>query len=176
MTRFKIEPRSFYFPHARVGYTGELTNPATGEIFTPPRRVKQSHVAECDINNILKHFSATGQLNHVRANSAMGAYADLPDNIDFQESLNIIKQGETAFSSLPSKVRDRFGNDPAKFLEFMADPSNIPEAIKLGLATLRPDASGGGNRPPEPPQATTTAPAAPEPQKGSGTAPAGKNP
>ncbi|AXH76089.1 MAG: internal scaffolding protein [Microviridae sp.] len=165
------EPRSFYVPHARVQFTGELVDHRTGEVYTPPRRVKQSFVAECDINTILKQFSSTGQLTHVRANSAAGHYANLPDNIDFQESMNIIKQSETAFASLPARVRDRFGNDPAAFLEFMADPNNQDEAIRLGLMTKRPEPeaapSGGGNRPPEPPQATTTAPAAPEPPKGS---------
>lgn len=172
MTKVKArEPRSFYVPHERVTYTGELVDHRTGEVYTPPPRVKQSFVAECDINNILKHFSQTGQLTHVRANSAAGTYSDLPDNIDFQESMNIIKQSETAFASLPAKVRDRFGNDPAAFLEFMADPNSQDEAIRLGLATRRPQPvaapSGGGNRPAEPPQATTTAAAALEPPNGS---------
>lgn len=170
----------FYRPHRRVTYDGTLTNPATGEVFTPPRRVKQSHVAECDINTILKQYSQTGQLRHISANAQAGAYQDLPDNIDFQESMNIIKAGEQAFATLPARTRDRFNNNPALFLEFMADPNNQDEAIKLGLATRRPeqepqpDATGGPQppqKPPQPPQkppqAPSTAPAAPKPPEGS---------
>lgn len=170
MTKLK-DRRSAHVPHARVTYTGELFNHKTGEFFTPPRRVKQNHLDECDINNILKQFKNTGQLNHIRANSALGTYADLPDNLDFQESMNIIKQGEYAFSTLPAKVRDRFGNDPANFLEFMADPRNQDEAIKLGLATRKPEAppteAGSGGAGGKQPPATTTAAAALSEPKGS---------
>lgn len=142
----------FYKPHARVRYTGELVNPATGEVFTPIRRVKQSFIAECDINNIIKQFGQTGQFKHINARAAQGAYLDLPDSIDFQQSLQIIKDGENAFASLPAKTRDRFGNDPASFLAFMADPQNAAEAIKLGLATSVSPAPAGS--PTEPPAGT----------------------
>lgn len=166
-----VEAHSFYRPHKRVQYTGELVNHKTGEVFTPPRRVKQSHVAECDINNIIKSYSQTGQIRHMSQKASMGAYTDLPDNIDFQESMNIVKAGEAAFATLPSQVRDRFGNDPAAFLQFMADPANLEEAVKLGLATRRPEpepAPGtggvGGKIPPtrEAPPATPPEPPAPK--------------
>lgn len=166
-----IERRSFYVPHKRVAYTGQLFNHKTGEFFTPPRRVKQSFVSECDINNIIKSYSATGQIKHINAQAAQGAYLDLPDNIDFQESLNIVAEGQRAFATLPSQVRDRFHNNPEEFLAFMADPHNQDEAIKLGLATRRPesaaDNSGGANKPPNEPVAAAAAPPAPEPPKGS---------
>lgn len=128
-------PRDFYRPHKRVQYTGELVNHKTGEFYTPERRVKQSFVAECDINTIMKQYSQTGQLKHISANAQKGAYLDLPDEIDFQQSLAIVAQAEASFASLPSKTRDRFSNDPAKFLEFLSNPENRDEAIKLGLVT-----------------------------------------
>lgn len=126
-------PVSFYRPHVRVQYSGELLNHATGEFYIPPRRVKQSFVAECDINTILKQYSQTGQIRHMNAKAAMGTYADLPDDVDFQTSLHTVQAAQAAFATLPSKVRDRFANDPARFLEFMADASNAEEAAKLGL-------------------------------------------
>lgn len=168
------ELRSFYRPHKRTPYTGELVNSTTGELFTPPRRVKQSFVAECDINNILKQYSATGQLRHISAKAEQGQYLDLPDDLDFQSSMNIVKAGEVAFASLPAKTRDRFGNDPANFLLFMADPENQDEAIKLGLATRRPDPTpeaGTGGGASKPPQAPSAPPATPPEPEGSGNAP-----
>lgn len=159
-----VELHSFYRPHKRVRYTGQLVNPVTGECFVPERRVKQSFVAECDINNIIKQYSQTGQIKHMSQKAAEGAYMDLPDDLDFQESMNIVKAGEAAFATLPSHVRDRFGNSPAAFLEFMADPDNQEEAIKLGLATRRlaPGTDGGGDKPPA---NTTAASASSEPPK-----------
>lgn len=149
---------SFYTPHERVTFDGTYTDPATGEITTPVRRTKQSFVAECDINNILKQYKLTGQIRHISAKAALGTYEDLPDPMEFQESLNLIIQAEESFASLPARVRDRFGNDPSNFLRFMGDPRNQDEMIALGLATRVPA--------PEPP----TPPAGPEP------APAPKNP
>lgn len=125
----------FYRPHKRVQFTGELVNPVTGEVTRPPSMTKQSFVEECDINNILREYSASGQLRHISARAEQGMYADLPDQADFQTALNIVLEGQAAFASLPSKVRNRFNNDPAEFLEFMADPANQEEAIRLGLAT-----------------------------------------
>ena len=153
--------RSAYIPHKRVTFDGTLLDPKTGELVKPPTRTKQSFVAECDINTILKQYSATGQLKHIRANAALHRYEDLPDDLDFQTALNIVKDGETAFASLPSKVRDRFGNDPANFLEFMANPENSQEAVKLGLATAKPTPA------PEQPQAPNDAPASPSAPNGS---------
>lgn len=133
----------FYRPHKRVQYTGTLVNHKTGEVYTPPARTKQQFVEQCDINTIVKQFTKTGQFSHISANLAKGTYADLPDPIEFQDSMNLVIQAENAFASLPSKVRSRFGNDPAEFLAFMSDPDNQDEAIKLGLAT--------DNRPPPEP-------------------------
>lgn len=141
---------SFYRPHDRraTAYTGELLNPTTGELFKPPARTKQSFKAECDINTILKQYRVTGQIQHISAQAAKGAYRDLPDDVDFQSALNTVIRAEEAFASLPSKTRDRFNNDPELFLAFMADPSNQDEIIKMGLAT--------DNRPPSPPPTSTT--------------------
>ena len=37
------------------------------------------------------------------------------------------------------EVRDRFQNDPGRFLEFANDASNYDEALKMGLAIKRPE-------------------------------------
>lgn len=139
---------SFYRPHARVQYTGELVNHKTGEVYTPPARTKQQFLEQCDINNIVKQFTKTGQFSHLSANLAKGTYADLPDPIEFQESMNTVIQAEQAFASLPARIRNRFGNDPAEFLDFIGRPENQDEAIKLGLAT--------DNRPPPEPEKAPT--------------------
>lgn len=99
---------------------------------------KQEFVRECDVNNILKQYSQTGMLKHVSANANTGMYADLPDAIDFQDSLHTIKAAEAAFMSLPSKLRARFDNEPTEFLAFVQDPRNADELVSLGLRNRPP--------------------------------------
>lgn len=127
------QPRSFYRPHVRVQFGNELVNPHTGEVSYPPSMTKQSHKDECDINNIIKQYKVTGMVTHISANARQGAYQDLPAPIEFQEALNIVAQAEQAFATLPSKVRDRFQNDPEAFLAFTSDPRNAKEMADLGL-------------------------------------------
>lgn len=133
-----LKLKSFYRPHKRVQQKGELVNPHTGEVTYPPSMTKQEFKAECDINNIIKAYSTTGMLKHVSANAAMGSYEDLPDSLDFQESLAQVELARQAFMTLPSKLRDRFQQDPVQFLEYMNDPANLGEMAELGLIKPQP--------------------------------------
>lgn len=72
-----------------------------------------------------------------RLKAQAGVYQDLPDGIDFQASLKLVKRVQEAFASLPSKVRNRFENDPARFLAFCSDPANGPELVALGIQVGR---------------------------------------
>lgn len=155
---------SFYRPHKRVTFDNTKLDRKTGELVEVPSMTKQEFVAECDINNIIKQYSVTGQLKHISARAAQGQYLDLPDDLDFQSSLEIVRQAQEAFATLPSGTRSRFENDPAKFLAFLSDPANQDEAIKLGFATDR--------RPPPPPKEPETAPTAQSGGEG-GTPPSG---
>lgn len=122
---------SFYTPHDRVTInTGD-------QLIT-----KQSMAFECDINNILKQFSKTGIINHINSNQAQ--YLDLPDNLDFQSSLAIIQQADDAFASLPSKVREHYKNDPARFLGALTDPAERDLLTEYGILK-RPPASPLGS-------------------------------
>lgn len=149
---------SFYYPHDRsdTWWTGELEDPQTGEIYSPPSMTKQSFLAECDINNIIKQFKVTGMIQHMSAQASKGAYLDLPPPTDFQEALNTVLAAEDSFATLPSKIRARFDNDPQEFLVFMADPANQDEIISLGLGTdTRPPPPNPGSSqeaPPSPPE------------------------
>lgn len=92
---------------------------------------KQSFKDECDINNIMKRYQATGVITHI--NNRTPEYGDFSDPVDFQQALNTVIESQTMFADLPAELRDRFGNDPQKLLEFLADESNRDEAVKLGI-------------------------------------------
>lgn len=98
---------------------------------------QQQFKDECDINNIMRRYTATGVLTHL--NSRQPEYGDFSNPVDFQNALNTVLEGEAMFAELPAHLRDRFGNDPQQLLEFIADPKNVEEAIKLGLFKAPPD-------------------------------------
>lgn len=128
------EYQGWYRPHRRVSWTGEKLDRKTGEITKEPSRTKQSFKDECDINNIVKSFRTVQDILDLTARNKQGVFADLPDQFEYQEGLNTIIQARTAFDALPARIRNRFENDPAQFLEFMSDPGNQDEWVKLGLA------------------------------------------
>ncbi|AXL14650.1 internal scaffolding protein [Microviridae sp.] len=96
----------------------------------------QSHAKECDINQIMMKWQKTGVMEH--RNTFEGQYADFTETPqDYHEAMNQVLQAQEMFESLPSSVRRRFANDPGTFVDFVGDPQNVDEMIKLGLATKR---------------------------------------
>ena len=96
-----------------------------------PGFTKSEFAAECNINNIVKKYTKTGVLTHVT--SRVASFDDLSDAPSFHEAMNIVASAQQEFDQLPAPVRKRFGNDPASFLDFVHDDSNIDEMVKLGL-------------------------------------------
>lgn len=100
---------------------------------TGPSLTHQSEAQACDINQILARWQKTGVLEH--RNQHEGSYADFTNTpSDYHESMNSVLRADEMFSSLPSSVRRRFHNDPGAFLDFVADPNNAQEMVKMGLA------------------------------------------
>lgn len=96
-------------------------------------RTRQAHRDECDVNNIVKRLEQTGFLPEGRGPGAFGDFTGL----EFQDMLTRVNAAQAAFDSLPAAIRTRFGNDPGELLDFMDDPSNREEAVKLGLVRRR---------------------------------------
>ncbi|AXH75125.1 MAG: internal scaffolding protein [Microviridae sp.] len=93
-------------------------------------RTKQSFKDECDINVLMRRYEVSGVLPQDVSTSTYGDFSDAPS---FMEAQNVLARANAQFASLPARVRDRFGNDPAVFLEFIAEDANYDEALKLGL-------------------------------------------
>lgn len=111
----------------------------TKRVVTVPEgltRTQQQFKDQCDVNNIIAKFKKTGSITHVR-NAQTGVYADLTNLPDLQEAHQIVNSANAAFEAIPASIRQRFGHDPQQFINFLADPSNDDEAIKLGLKTLK---------------------------------------
>jgi phage internal scaffolding protein len=99
-------------------------------VFTSPSRTQQSFRDECDINNILRQFNVTGQLP---VGSVQPQYGDFSGITDYQSALNAVMAAQDSFLALPAKVRSKFDNDPALFVDWASDEANKDEMKALGL-------------------------------------------
>ena len=88
---------------------------------------------ECDINKIMDRYFRTGCLSDPLNQMKPGTYGDFTGMGDYMENMNKIVQAREMFEALPAKVRERFGNNPGAMIDFVMDPDNKDEAIRLGL-------------------------------------------
>jgi phage internal scaffolding protein len=95
---------------------------------------QQQFKEESDINTIVDRFMKSGVLP---TPVNMPQYVDYEGVFDFQSAMHVVRQADENFMRLDAKVRSRFNNSPQEFLEFFADPNNVEEAIRLGLAIPR---------------------------------------
>lgn len=94
-------------------------------------RTRKSDALHTDINKIMKQYKDHGIIPNTNGN--LGFYADISEMGDFQQCLEKTRVVQNAFMQLDPYVRRRFGDDPANLLDFLSDPNNKDEAIKLGL-------------------------------------------
>nr|QJB20090.1 MAG: internal scaffolding protein [Microvirus sp.] len=98
--------------------------------FSQPTMTKQSLAHDADINVIMAK-AQRGML--IPGRSKQPQFGDFTAVPEFQDALNIVREAEKSFSELPAALRDRFHNNPAEMLTFLADVNNRAEAVRLGL-------------------------------------------
>jgi len=101
-----------------------------------PTLTQQHFKEEVDINTLVERFNLTGQMPQIEH---LPTHADFEGIFDFQTAMNAIVAARETFDSLPAKLRYRFHNGPAEFVDFCSDPENVDEAVKLGLADKKPE-------------------------------------
>ena len=87
----------------------------------------------------MDRYFRTGCLSDPLNQMKPGTYGDFSEMGDYMENMNKIVQAREMFDALPSRVRERFGNNPGAMIDFVMDPNNKEEAKKLGL--LKEDVS-----------------------------------
>lgn len=95
-----------------------------------PSKTKSEFKDECDINNVVARALRTGTLPVIDREAL---YADFSEVSDYATASVKIAEATQAFEQLPSSIKEQFENDVTKLLNFVDDPANEAEAIKLGL-------------------------------------------
>lgn len=125
-------------------------------------RAEQSHKGECDIRNIIRRYAKLGEaLPAIDPSQYTGEDYAIPP--DYTEACRIVAAAQSRFDALPAKIRDRFKNDPQEFAEFINNPKNADEAVKLGMGVKK----APKDAPTPPPNASDTALKAPNKAKAS---------
>lgn len=94
-------------------------------------RAKQEDREACDMNTIFARYMRTGVWDQTARVAPV--FADVSSVPDFRAAVELVQAVQGAFRNLPAAVRRAFGEDPASLVEFLADPRNREEAIRLGL-------------------------------------------
>lgn len=116
----------------------ETRSNGTKRVFTvndEVSRTDQSFDKDVNVNYIMAKYLKTGQIDHLTKNR--GIYADVSQITDLLTATEQVKKANHAFNSLPAEIRKRFGNSPVSMVEFLQDPKNDTEAIKLGLKSRK---------------------------------------
>lgn len=108
----------------------------------------QSDRDSADINKIMARYEKTGLITDLLGNQRPPMYGDFTGIGDYHQLRITLARADEAFNALPATIRDQFKNDPSLLIEFLSDPKNNAEAIKLGLRPREDNPAGSEATPP----------------------------
>lgn len=117
-----------------------------------PSATQQQFASEADVNVLIARYEKTGsfynpltpQVGEVRR----PMFEDVSAIPSVEEAQQTILEVQEIFGSLPSRVRERFGHNPAVFVEWAQNPANLPALAKLGVIELpKQEPSAEGDQP-----------------------------
>lgn len=95
----------------------------------------QAMADEADINKIVARV-IKGQT--VMAPDGEPFYGDVSEFGGLQEAIIKVQEADELFMQVSAEIREKFDNDPVKFIDFLANPDNMDEGRKLGLIKDKP--------------------------------------
>jgi phage internal scaffolding protein len=101
-----------------------------------PSKAQQEFKDEVNINNIVDRALTTGVMP---SGNRQPLFDDFSEVHDYETVVDIVNNAETSFEALPSSTREKFGNDVTALLDFIDNPENKEEAVKLGLISDKPE-------------------------------------
>lgn len=133
---------AFKWRHQYDTEADEREGAAAGLECEDESRTQQQFTEDCDINVIVRRFGLD-KAPMLPAVVDPAYYGDVSNIPDLRSVLDMALDARAKFMALPAKLRSRFDNQPGKMWDFLQDPENAEEAVRLGLLV----------RPESPPQA-----------------------
>lgn len=136
-----------------------------------PSLTVQAFAEDADLNVIAKRF---GIDNMPIGTPDPSHYRDTTQDPELRDILDLQRHAEEAFRSLPLKLRKRFHNNRDELWQFLNDPENAEEAVRLGLLSRTTSSAGADARAPHGPDtaSSTTTPTGNQPSGGTEGPPA----
>lgn len=95
---------------------------------------QQNFAEEVDVNTIVNRAIKSGVLaDSASMAGRVAIFGDFSGVGDFKSCLDKVIAAQGAFNDLPLDIKQRFNFDPGAIIDFLADPKNVEEAVKLGL-------------------------------------------
>lgn len=91
---------------------------------------QQSEADATDINWMVNKYVVTGEMPQLQAPPIQGDFTEV---MSYQDALNLMIDANKSFMQLPAKVRNRFENDPGKFIDFASNEANRDEMRQMGM-------------------------------------------
>lgn len=157
------------FVRSAYNYDQWLASEVSGVSCGEPSLAQQQFAEEVDINTLIRRFHLSGEMpDDVRPVT----YGDFTEVFDFHTAANAIALAHENFEAMPAELRQKFQNDPARFVAFCSDDKNLPEMRSMGLATAERTPLPTDNGPSGPSGAPEARPAPADPAP---SAPAGSS-
>lgn len=128
-----------------------------------PSLTVQSDAKAADINEVLRRFEQVGIVEHLRDVDLQ--FADVSEFTDYADLMRNLRFAEERFMELPSKVREVFGHDVAKWLDAAHNtPEQNAELFEKfgvnasGLPLEKPTPATPAGDPPQSDSAPTSTP------------------
>lgn len=96
-----------------------------------PSMTRTEFTDECDVNQIMKNFEATGVLPNNGREPLYWDASAVPNNL--QDAMAAMMYADTLFMQLGAPIRKEFDNDAKKFVDFALKPENKPKLKEWGL-------------------------------------------
>jgi phage internal scaffolding protein len=143
MTYYAKNRRNYMFkPRPIRGANGydtkeasDMACPSADPQFWGPSQTIQSQADDANINILMERFGITGKMPE---NVHIPMYGDFTQITDYKGALEAVRFAHDKFMEIPAQIRNKFDNDPQKYLEYTANPANLAEMRTLGIAKPLP--------------------------------------
>lgn len=93
-----------------------------------PSKTVQSDAHRADIREILKKYDQVGIVDHLAKVDAQ--FMDVTAFNDYADLMRHVQTAESQFMELPSKIREMFDHDVAKWLDAAHDQEKLDEVVE----------------------------------------------